>query len=168
MENLKDLVRDDLKELKEKERQERIEKNKKLTEVTVYTKNNNPTCKNLLTILKQEGIKFIEKDIDIYPAILATVQMNSVPVVFINDNYLVHGRDFQNPNQCINILQHLANPDFVNPSNDVKMIESIKNLNFNISKSMQNLNRQLQPIVQLLNSLREEEKEENKDAKKNN
>ena len=165
---LKEQLKEELLKQKKEKQKLIIEQNSKLKEITLFIKPEHPICKNYIKYFTENGIKFKEKDISLHNEIVAIVQNNQVPVIFINDNYLVHGRDFQNPNQCINILQHLANPDFVNPSNDVKMIESIKNLNFNISKSMQNLNRQLQPIVQLLNSLREEEKEENKDAKKNN
>ena len=78
---------------------------------------------------------------------------------------MVQGRDFQNPQQCINILHHLASPDFVSPSIEMKTLESLKNLSFNMSKSIQNLNRQLNPIIKLLNSLREEEE---KPTTKNN
>ena len=163
--DLKSLVLDDLKELKEKEKQERIEKNSKLKKVMVYTKPKNPSCEALLKAFEQEGIKFTDKDIHAYPEVLATVQINATPVVFINDNYLVQGRDFQNPQQCINILHHLASPDFVSPSIETKTLESLKNLSFNMSKSIQNLNRQLNPIIKLLNSLREEEE---KPTTKNN
>ena len=155
---LKKAVHKDLTAEKEKERLERVEKNSKLTEVTVYTRPKNPTCEALIKTFEQEGIKFIDKDINTYPEILATVQLNAVPIVFVNDNYLVQGRDFQQPKQCINILQHVASPDFVSPSIEVQTLQTLKNLSFNMSKSIQNLNRQLQPIITLLNSLREEEK----------
>ena len=49
-----------------------------------------------------------------------------VPVIHVNDNYLVHGRDFQGPNQSINILKHFASPDYVSPSIEQRLIESIK------------------------------------------
>ena len=94
----------------------------------VYTKPKNPSCEALLKAFEQEGIKFTDKDIHAYPEVLATVQINATPVVFINDNYLVQGRDFQNPQQCINILHHLASPDFVSPSIEMKTLESLKNV----------------------------------------
>ena len=47
-----------------------------------------------------------------------------MPVVFVNDNYLVQGRDFQQPKQCINILQHIASPDFVSPSIEMQTLQT--------------------------------------------
>ena len=164
---LRKAVHKDLTANKEKERLKRVEKNSKLTEVIVYTKPNNPLCESLKKEFKQEGIKFTDKDISLYPEVLPTVQINSVPIVFVNNNYLVQGRDFQNAKQCIGVLQHIASPDFVNPSIEMQTLQSIKNLSYNMQKSFQGLNRQLTPILQLLNSLREEEKVEQKgNAKK--
>ena len=129
---LKKAVHKDLTAEKEKERLERVEKNSKLTEVTVYTRPKNPTCEALIKTFEQEGIKFIDKDINTYPEILATVQLNAVPIVFVNDNYLVQGRDFQNQQQLVNALQYLGDPDLQVPSSEDRLLEHMKTNNYQL------------------------------------
>ena len=46
----------EVNEKKEKERLERVEKNKNIQEVTVYTKDNDPTCKQLIKKLWLENL----------------------------------------------------------------------------------------------------------------
>ena len=157
MKDLKDLVRSDLKEQKEKERLKKVEQNKKLKEIILYTKENNPMCDNFKKYFSENGINFKEKNIDKHKIVLSTVQLSNVPVIYINKNYLVQGRDFQNPQQAENALKHFADPNFVNPSFEDRLIESIKNLNMNLGKNIMGLNRQLQPIVKIIKELAEED-----------
>ena len=32
----------------------------------------------------------------------------AVPIISINDNYLIHGREFQSPAQSLNLIRHFA------------------------------------------------------------
>ena len=104
--------------------------------------------------------KFKEKDISLHNEVTAIVQNNAVPVIFINDNYLVQGRDFTNPQQSINAIRHYANPDYVVPPLNQVLLQSIKNLQFGLNKSLGNLSRQIQPIVKVMNELAKEENEQ--------
>jgi glutaredoxin len=161
--DLKSLVRDDLKELKEQARLEAVKRNEKLKEITIYTKKDNLACKRLIDALKLGGIKYVEKDLDAGENIniMTTIQMNAAPIIYVNGEYLAQGRDFQNPGQLANILQRVAHPNYTPPAFEERMIEGLKTLNFNIGKSIQNLQRSLQPITKILSQLAEEDTKEN-------
>ena len=156
--DLKNLVRNDLNEIKEKETKKRIKEHSSLKEITLYTTPDNPVCENYKKHFTSEGIKFVEKDIKDNKEVLTTVQMSQIPIIHINENYLVHGREFMNPQQSVGAIKHFANPDFINPPFEDRLIESIKNLNFSMGRNIQNLNKQLQPIIRIMNQLSEEEK----------
>ena len=159
---LKEQIKKELLDQKEKKQKLLIEQNSKLKEITLFTKPEHPICKNYIKYFTENGIKFKEKDITKYPEVISTVQLSTAPIIQVNKEYLVHGREFNNPQQCTNVLRHFANPDYIVPSSEIRLIESIKNLNSNIGKQFQNLNRQIQPIVKILNQLAEEEKNEQK------
>ena len=163
MEDLKQQVLNDLNTQKEKELQEIREKNSKLKEIILYTRKDNPTCDIYKKQLKEQNIKFKEKDISIHPEVISTVQLNSVPIISVNGEYLVQGRDFMNPNQCIKALQYFADPEYIIPPLDLSLREQLKNINNNLTKTLNNLNRQLQPIVKLMNDIVQEENNEKKD-----
>ena len=154
---LRKAVHKDLTANKEKERLARVKENKKLTKITLYTHENNPICENFKKHFTQEGIKFEEKNLNDHKIVLSTVQIGNVPIIFINENYLVQGRDFQNPQQAVGALKHFADPDFVNPPFEDRLIESIKNLNMNLGKNIMGLNRQLQPVIKIIKELAEED-----------
>jgi len=156
---LKEQIKQELLNQKEEQIKKNIEENSKLKEIILYTKPNNPPCENYKKFFKEQGIKFIEKDITLYNEVISTVQINTVPIIYVNENYLVQGRDFKNTQQCVNILKHFANPEYINPPFEIKLIESIKNLQFNIGQSFQNLSKQLQPIIKVMNEVAKETNE---------
>jgi glutaredoxin len=170
MEDLKKQVIADLNKKKEKELKERKKLNSKLENIILYT-TDIPVSNKLKSGLKEEGVKFKEKDLQKYPEVLATVQQwTNAPILFVNNTYLIMGRDFHNANQCIEKLHQVANPDYIIPSTDQYLIESIKNLSFNMQTAVRQLGRkihELQPMVKLLNEITQEAKEEDNNAKKN-
>ena len=97
---------------------------------------------------------------EMYSEVISTVQINSPIIIFVNDNYLAQGREFQTPQQSIGAIKHFANPDYVIPSFEHKLIESIKNLQFGLNKSLSGLSRQIQPITKIMNELAKEENEQ--------
>ena len=156
---LKEQIKGELLKQKEEKLKKEKEINSKLKEITLYTKSDNPLSKNYKEFYNKQGIKFQEKDLNLHNEIVETVQLNAFPIIFINDNYLVHGRDFQTPQQSINAIRHFASPDYVIPSINQRLLESMKNLQFGINKGLGNLNRQLQPIIKIMNELAQEENE---------
>jgi len=155
---LKKAVHKDLTEKIEQERLERIEKNKNLKEVTIYTIKDHPLTKNSLEFYKSEGIKFIEKPLDTH--IKSIVGTHTSQVIAINDTYAVHGREYQNAKQAVNVIQFYADPNFTMPSFEVRMEQSIRNLSFGINKSLQSLSKEIKPILSILQEAAKEENEE--------
>ena len=158
--DLKAQIKGELIKQKEEKLQKEKEINSNLKEITLYTKKDNPICESFKKFYTENGIKFEEKDISLHNEVTAIVQNNAVPVIFINDNYLVQGRDFTNPQQSINAIRHYANPDYVVPPFNQVLLQSIKNLQFGLNKSLGNLSRQIQPIVKVMNELAKEENEQ--------
>ena len=157
---LREQIKGELIKQKEEKLQKEKEINSNLKEITLYTKKDNPICESFKKFYTENGIKFEEKDISLHNEVTAIVQNNAVPVIFINDNYLVQGRDFTNPQQSINAIRHYANPDYVVPPLNQVLLQSIKNLQFGLNKSLGNLSRQIQPIVKVMNELAKEENEQ--------
>ena len=165
---LKEQLKGELIKQKEEKRKQTIEENSKLKEITLYSKENNPLCETYKKFFSENGIKFNEKDINEHKKVISTVMIPNVPIIEVNDTYLVVGRDFNNAQQCAGALKHFADPDYIAPSLEVQTLESIKNLNAQLNKLFQNLNRQMMPISKIMNELvQEERKEQAENAKKN-
>ena len=157
---LKEQIKQELLNQKEEKKKKAIEENSKLKEITLYTRPNVPICDNFKTFFTDNGIKYNEKDLSVYKEVISTVQISAALIIHVNGEYLAHGREFQTPQQCIPLLKHYADPDYIVPSHEQRLIESIKNLNNNTAKAIQGLSRQLQPIVKIMNELAKEENEE--------
>ena len=175
--NLKDLVRQDLDKVKQKELDLKKENNSKLKEITVYKDSRVPNAKGFIDKMFEYfdnvGIKYVEKDINVYPHIRATVQQNTVPIIEVNGEYLVWQRDFQSYIQLENIIQNIATEEYVNPPLDEKIYHSIKNLNHSLNNNFKAVNQgfrmfnqKLDPIIKTLKEVLEED--ETTDAKKDN
>jgi glutaredoxin len=171
---LKELVRKDLNTIKEKENKKRIEENSKLKTITVYTgiRKGNDIGSNLLKYLDEGGIKYTEKNIEDNLDVKTIVQNQGLPIVSINGEYLVFGRDFQTPIQCEQAVRHFANKNYTTPDPIVALQQQLKNLNHGVMKGFQAMNQQigllkqdLKPVIEILKGLEEESKEEN--AKEN-
>ena len=154
---LKEQLKEELLKQKEEKRKLDIKINSNLKEIILYTKPNDSLCDNYKKFYNEQGIKFKEKDINLSLSIFTVVGNNRVPIIFINDEYLVHGRDFQSPAHSINALRHFANPKYKIPSFEHRLIESLKNLNYSLFKNMGNLNKQIAPITKIMNELAQEE-----------
>ena len=169
-EALKSKVKDELVEVKEQQQKEIREKNSKLKEFDIYTKVGCPYCKQLKDALDQEGVKYNEKLNTEYPLewqkVSGTTGLAVFPTIEIEDNYLVPRRDFQQIPQGVNMTIGLANPDVVKPSNEVRMIEGLKTLNYHMSMAFQQMNTQLTPITTFITNIEKQINEEEKEEKK--
>ena len=88
---LKEQLKGELIKQKEEKRKQTIEKNSKLKEITLYTKENNPLCETYKKFFSENGIKFNEKDINEHKKVISTVMIPNVPIIEVNDTYLVVG-----------------------------------------------------------------------------
>ena len=164
---LKEQIKGEL--LKQKEEKQRLakEQNSKLITVNLYTKKDNPLCENYKKAFDENGIKYIEKNIDDHKVILSTIQIGATPVIEVNGTYIVHTRDCQNPTQCINILRHFASPDFVKPDPQEYLLETIKNMNHNFYKQFQQIHRSLKPVISVITQIHKEIEAEKINEKEN-
>ena len=160
---LKEQIKTHLVEEQEKQRLERIEKNSKLKEVTIYI-DGNPHSKNVVKHLESEGIKHIKKDINSnnteWKNLVSITNLGMLPTVLVNDICLIQGRDFQNPQQLTSAIQWLGDPDLKISSNENRILEHIKTNQYNLFNKLNQLERQITPIVNILSKLSEEIAEE--------
>mgnify|MGYP001303120715 CR=1 FL=1 len=166
---LKDQIRGELTKQKEEKLQKEKDLNKNLKEITFYAikDEGNIMVKNFRKFFKDNEIRFQEKDILIHQEIRAIVQVPAQMVVVVNGIYLVHGRDFNNPQQLIGALRFVASPDYVIPSDSTEVVlQQLKNLSSNIGKQFQGLMRTLQPMLKVMNDLQKEMEEDNKETSK--
>ena len=157
--SLKNVFINELKDKKETERLEKVKLNSKLSISIIYT-NKTPYCDVIKKHLDSEGIKYIEKTQEKYPELvtqaMSITNINNFPIILINENYLVPGRDFQQPSQLSMAIQHLGNPKFKNPSFEDKMLEHSKTNNYNIWTKLNNLEQQLSPVIKFITNLQKE------------
>ena len=164
---LKTQVKEELQKQREEKLKKEIELNSKLKEITIFTRDNDPMSKQYIETFKSQGIKYAEKNIDDNRRIIHTTQINVVPQIKVNNNYLVHSRDFTNSKQAIQVLRYIADPDYVEPVFEEKILETLKNMSFRLSKSIGAVQKQIQPLVKIMNDITTEIKEEEKGEQKN-
>ena len=69
--------------------------------------------------------------------------MPTVPTIKYNNEYFVAGRDFQNAQQMVNMLETFKESSF---SESKKTLERMKTLNYNIVNALQNIDKVIKDI----------------------
>ena len=127
------------------------------TKITIYTSETCSYCEQMKKQLKENNIKFKEKPIKDYDNewkdIVTLTGVAITPTVNYKDEYFIAGRDYQNPNQLLNILNNFEKCTY---SESKRVLERIKTLNYHISAA----------FARLDNLLREKENKLNKDESK--
>ena len=166
--DLKEQVKKELKEKKEKERLERVKANSKLQEVIVYTQSTCNYCKQLKETFDSEGIKYVEKDHlkheNEWKIVSQLTGMGVFPTLFVNGNYISPRRDFQNPQQAINIIQILGDPNY-NPDMSLdgkvnKIIERQNTNGYNLFMKLNALEQKITPLIDFIQGLEKQLAEE--------
>ena len=167
---LKEQLKQHLTEKKENERLERVKINSNLKTVTIYT-NDQPYSKTVKESLDSEGIKYVEKTLAKNKSecaeMIAITNLNAYPTIEVNGNYLVTGRDYQQPQQLISAIQHLADPEFKSPKFEARMLENFKTSQYHLFTRLTQLEQRLNPLVEMMSKLMNEiDEEENPQSKK--
>jgi|TARA_R110001583_G_scaffold28752_1_gene101503 glutaredoxin len=166
---LKNKFIDELKDKKESDRLERVKVNANLKEVILYTQSTCPYCKQIKDELDKEGVKYVEKEFTKFPNEWANVaeitQIPVFPTIKIDEDYLVPRRDFQQIPQGIQRIIAMATPERIPPSNEVRMIEGLKTLNYNMSNAFQSINQTMRPLQEFITNIQKELSEEEKEEK---
>tara|TARA_R110002020_G_scaffold106978_1_gene248756 strand:+ start:281 stop:685 length:405 start_codon:yes stop_codon:yes gene_type:complete len=126
--------------------------------ITIYTNETCPYCKAIKEQLDNNKIEYNErltKDWSSnWQSITALTGMPTVPTIEYMNEYFVPGRDFQNPQQLMNILETFKNSDsFINDYDYPKRtLERIKTLNFNINTAFGRMDKLLKQIETKINT----------------
>ena len=121
---------------------------KKINKPIVYTMNNCDYCKKVLEEFEKSNVSFIEKDINLerecWENTVSITNVPTTPTIFYNNTYLCPTRDFVNPTQLINMLKSLKENDI---NHQMLMLERIKTLNFNTSRAFNALQESVQQLL---------------------
>ena len=158
---LKEEVKSALLDENKKEKLKRVKENSKLKKITFFS-NGTPYGNHIKDILNKEGIKLIEKTShkDISKA-SSIVNYYMFPIIYVNNTYLAYQRDFSSPQQLISIIKSIAHPDFNNVQDKNKQIEHMKTANFLLYRKIDQLEKLITPVVDVLTKLTEELEEDN-------
>ena len=121
--------------------------------ITIYTNNNCGYCKQLKDELNKNNIEFKEKltqDFTVeWQDVVNLTGLPTTPTIKYKEEYFVPGRDYQNPQQLMNILETF--PDSSHDYNR-RAFERIKTLNYNINMAFGRLDQLLKKIETKINT----------------
>ena len=121
--------------------------------ITIYTNETCSYCKSIKAELKEHDIKYKEKltkdHTEEYQQIVNLTGMNTVPAVVINDEYYIPGRDFQNAQHILNIIETYNDNNF---DLSRRTFERIKTLNYNINIAFGRLDQLLRKVETKINT----------------
>ena len=124
-----------------------------MNKIEIYTNSTCGYCKTLKDELAKNNIEFEEKLTtdykDEYQAIVNLTGLATTPTIKYKEEYFVPGRDYQNPQQLINILQTF--PDSSHDYNK-RTLERVKTLNYNMSIAFGKLDQLLRQIETKINT----------------
>ena len=120
--------------------------------ITIYTSKTCPYCNQIKDKLKESSIEFIEKDIveskEEWTDVVSLTNNPITPTIKISNEFLLAGRDFQQPQQLIDIISNFKESTY---DENRRILELLKTLNFNIFTAFQNVGNKLQQIENKLN-----------------
>ena len=121
-------------------------------EITIYTNETCPYCKTIKEKLKEENIKFTEKNVlkftDEWSSINELIGMAQLPTLVFDKEYYIPGRDYFNPEHLISTIKESKKSKF---NYSIRSFERIKTLNFNILSAFNQLQTVLSKIENKLN-----------------
>ena len=121
--------------------------------ITIYTNETCPYCKSIKGKLQEYDVKYNEKLTKDYKKeyqqIVNLTGINTVPAVVINDEYYIPGRDFQNAQHILNIIETYSDNSF---DLSRRTFERIKTLNYNINIAFGRLDQLLRKIETKINT----------------
>ena len=121
--------------------------------ITIYTNSTCGYCKQLKDELNKNDIEFKEKLTSEFTVewqdVVNLTGLPTTPTIKYKEEYFVPGRDYQNPQQLINILQTF--PDSSHDYNK-RTLERVKTLNYNMSVAFGKLDQLLRQIETKINT----------------
>ena len=121
--------------------------------ITIYTNSTCGYCKQLKDELNKNDIEFKEKLTSEFTVewqdVVNLTGLPTTPTIKYKEEYFVPGRDYQNPQQLMNILETF--PDSSHDYNR-RAFERIKTLNYNMSVAFGRLDQLLRQIETKINT----------------
>jgi len=123
-----------------------------MSEITIYTNEQCPYCKQIKEELNKNNIEFKErltKDwVEKWQDITSLTGMPTVPTIYFENNYLVPSRDFRNPQHLLDMLRDFKESKF---TIEQQSLEKLKTLNYNISIAFAKLDQVIRKIETKIN-----------------
>ena len=127
--------------------------------ITIYTSKTCQYCNQVKKSLTESSIKFTEIDIieykDVWNGIKSLTATPVTPTIKINNEFLLPGRDFVNPQDLIEIISNFKESQY---DKGRRTLELVKTLNYNIYTAFNRLSAVLQQIENKLNTKENEHK----------
>jgi glutaredoxin len=115
--------------------------------VIVYSMDNCGYCSQVKEVLKEKGVEFVDKSTiehkEEWDKVTNAIHIGITPTVLFKGCYFVPNRDFQHPQQLVDLLNNYEKPTL--DSNDL-VLERMKTLNYNIVSALQNIDRVIKDI----------------------
>ena len=115
--------------------------------ITIYTNKTCPYCVQVKDKLKESSIEFIEKDTveskEEWESVWGLTNNPITPTIKIGNEFLLPGRDFQQPQHLIELLSNFKESKY---NENRRVLELVKTLNFNIFTAFQRMQQILQQI----------------------
>ena len=123
-----------------------------MNKTIIYTSGTCGYCNTLKEELNKNGFGYEEKIKsefeDEWEKVYNFTGLPTVPTVVYNNEYFVPGRDFQNPQQLINIISSYKKPLH---SESKRILEKIKTLNYSVNMAFGRLDQLLRQIETKIN-----------------
>ena len=124
--------------------------------IELYTSENCDYCNKVKEILKENKLKFTEKDTKEnsgdWGKIIGLVGLAITPTFVVNEeHYFIPGRDYNDPKPFVDFLKNTKvefNKDF---STDVMLLQSLKTMTYSVNKFFLKLNQDLEMLKQTNN-----------------
>ena len=125
--------------------------------IVIYTSKTCQYCDQVKKSLTESSIEFTEIDIieykDVWNNVKDLTATPITPTIKINNEFLLPGRDFVNPQNLIEIISNFKDSQY---DESRRVIELVKTLSFNTFSAFQRLQ---QTLLQIENKLNTEENE---------
>ena len=120
--------------------------------ITVYTSKTCDYCNQIKSKLKESSIKFIERDTveskKEWEEVWGLTANSMTPTIKIGDDFLVPGRDFQQPEHLIDIISNFKRSKY---DDNRRILELLKTFLFNFNQAFGGLYADMQAIKKNLN-----------------
>ena len=123
-----------------------------MNKIEIYTNETCPYCKQIKEELTKKNIDFENKltpdFAEEWQDVINLTGMPTVPTIRCNNEYFIPGRDFQSPQQLVNLLETFKDSSF---SETRKTLERMKTLNFHINTAFMRMDQLLRQIETKIN-----------------